>query len=159
MSPFPSSTSITVGNGFKAAGLLPGYPENPKSPVLASDFANRDLIEVNFESGLSIGGFPVHDYFGDGSFYLLDSPGHCPGHLCALARTTPSSAQEGATFVFMGGDICHFAGDFRPSPETPLPDPIPDSIRKWRNRARNYPICPCSFTALHPILPTKRPLV
>ncbi|CAI7627100.1 hypothetical protein PCG10_002394 [Penicillium crustosum] len=150
MSPFPSSTSITVGSGFKAAGLLPGYPEDPKSPVLASDFANRDLIEVNFEHSFSIGGFPAYDYFGDGSFYLLDSPGHCPGHLCALARTTPSSAEGGATFVFMGGDICHFAGDFRPSPEKPLPDPIPESIIKWRNEARNFPACPCSLTAHHP---------
>ena len=29
----------------------------------------------------------VHDYFGDDSFLLVDTPGHMPGHLGALART------------------------------------------------------------------------
>ncbi|KAJ5777889.1 hypothetical protein N7520_001135 [Penicillium odoratum] len=150
MSLFPSSTSITVGNGVKASGVLPGYPIDPKSSVLASDFANRDLIEIYFKSSLSIGGFPAHDYFGDGSFYLLDSPGHCPGHICGLARTTPSSAEGGATFVFMGGDICHFTGVFRPTPENPIPEPVPESIVKWRGGVRSSPVCPCSFTAQHP---------
>ncbi|GLI81959.1 hypothetical protein PoHVEF18_010356 [Penicillium ochrochloron] len=147
MAPFPPSTSITVGSGFTAAGFLPGYPENPASPVLASDFENRNLVEINFEDGLTVGGFSAHDYFGDGSLYLLDSPGHCPGHISALARTTPSSTDGGATFLFLGGDICHFAGDFRPSPERPLPDPIPESALAQRKA----PIpCPCSFTPHHP---------
>lgn len=125
MSPFPPSTSITVGAGFTKAGFLPGYPENSTSPVLASDFESRELIKVNFENGLEIGGFKAHDYFGDGSLHLLDSPGHCAGHISALARTTPASAEGGTSFVFLGGDICHFAGDFRPSSQKLLPDPVP----------------------------------
>lgn len=33
-------------------------------------------MEVSFNnSKLSFGGFPAVDYFGDGSLYLLDSPG------------------------------------------------------------------------------------
>lgn len=124
MTQFPPSTSVTVGRGFKAdPNLLPGYPINLKSPVLASDFANRELCEISFEGALRIGGLPAHDYFGDGSFYLLDTPGHCVGHMCGLARTTPSHsshAGDGSTFIFMGGDICHFAGVFRPSPSVPL---------------------------------------
>ncbi|KAH8902039.1 hypothetical protein BR93DRAFT_954115 [Coniochaeta sp. PMI_546] len=40
MSQFPPSTSVVVGPGFKSSGVLPGYPENPKSPVLASDLAS-----------------------------------------------------------------------------------------------------------------------
>lgn len=146
MSSFPPSTSITVGGGFTTAGLLPGYPDNPESPLLSSDFENRDLIEIKFQDRLFIGEFPAHDYFGDGSLYLLDSPGHCPGHISALARTTPSS-DGGSTFVFLGGDICHFAGDFRPSPERPLPDPVPEGVL---NR-RKAPIrCPCSLLPHHP---------
>lgn len=34
--------------------------------------------------------------------------------MCALARTTPT------TFVFMGGDCCHFAGTFRSSTNSPV---------------------------------------
>lgn len=147
MSPFPPSTSITVGAGFMKAGLLPGYPENPNSPVLTSDFESRELIEINFESGLEIGDFKAHDYFGDGSLYLLDSPGHCAGHVSALARTTPSSAKGGTSFVFLGGDICHFAGDFRPSSERPLPDLVPE----FALARRHAPVpCPCSIIRNHP---------
>jgi hypothetical protein len=67
---------------------------------------------------ISIGRFAAFDYFGDGSFYLLDSPGHAIGHLCGLARTTSD------TFVLMGGDICHYSGIMRPSVHLPLPETI-----------------------------------
>lgn len=79
-------------------------------------------MEITFtpSNSLSIGGFQAHDYFGDGSFYLLDSPGHAVGHLCGLARTTSSPD----TFVLLGGDVCHYAGIFRPSVHLPLPDTI-----------------------------------
>lgn len=145
---FPPSASLVVGPGFKAHDtLLPGYPDNPKSPVSASDFAKRTLHEVSFPSSSpTIGSLKAHDFFGDGSFYLLDTPGHCQGHICGLARVTPS---PDATFVFMGGDICHFAGDFRPSHAYPLPDPIPEGVL---DRHASFPVpCPCSlFTDHHP---------
>lgn len=38
----------------------------------------RNLREVNFDTdsnGLRLGRFQAIDYFGDGSFYLLDAPG------------------------------------------------------------------------------------
>lgn len=50
---------------------------------------------------------------------------HAIGHLCALARTTPS------TFIFMGGDGCHHTGSLRPNQYLPLPkelSPSPFSI-------------------------------
>jgi hypothetical protein len=73
MSLFPSSTEIVVGPGFKAAPqLLPGYPAVAESPVRESDFAGRTLREIDFAaSSLDIGGYKAHDFFGDGSFYLL----------------------------------------------------------------------------------------
>jgi glyoxylase-like metal-dependent hydrolase (beta-lactamase superfamily II) len=113
---------LVVGPGFKDA-MLPGYPAAPNSPIRESDYANRNLREMTFESGLKIGQFRALDYFGDGSFYLLDSPGHAIGHLCALARTTTTST-NGDSFVLMGGDICHYAGIFRPSEHLPVPDSI-----------------------------------
>lgn len=41
------------------------------------------------------------DFFGDGSFYLIDSPGHLQGHLNALLRVAPDK------WVYLGGDCCH----------------------------------------------------
>lgn len=108
------------------------------------------------------------DFFGDGSFYLLDVPGvsisttpspdpppilleqplrsttkqHAVGHIAGLARTTPT------TFVLMGGDVCHFGGSFRPTPYVPLPNTIPSTVKLDSRFSRP---CPCSiFTACHP---------
>ncbi|KAI6361565.1 hypothetical protein MCOR25_006469 [Pyricularia grisea] len=119
---FPETTDLIVGPGFKEA-MLPGAPANPESPIQESDYANRKLREVTFDGpqAFKIGSFPAYDYFGDGSFYLLDSPGHAVGHLCGLARTT---ASPNSTFVLLGGDVCHYAGIFRPSPQLPIPDSI-----------------------------------
>ncbi|KAL8958768.1 MAG: hypothetical protein Q9183_005772, partial [Haloplaca sp. 2 TL-2023] len=73
-STFPHSIELVVGPGFKKA-LLPGYPANQASRIKESDYANRTLREIKFDSDLAIGGYKAFDYFGDGSFYLLDSPG------------------------------------------------------------------------------------
>jgi hypothetical protein len=67
-----------------------------------------------------VGAFRGYDYFGDGSFYLVNAPGHSIGHICGIARTTSNPD----TFVFMGADACHHNGEFRPSPYHPLPDQI-----------------------------------
>ncbi|KAM6479584.1 Metallo-hydrolase/oxidoreductase [Trichoderma sp. SZMC 28011] len=124
MSTFDKRTTLVVGPGFKQ-NFIPAYPTNPDSPLLESDFEGRVLREISFDTanGLQIGGFNAFDYFGDGSFFLLDSPGHAIGHMCALARVTSDS------FVFMGGDACHHGGQFRPSrylglPSVLLPNPF-----------------------------------
>lgn len=85
-------------------------------------YRGRNLREITFEGPFSsqIGRFGAFDYFGDGSFYLLDSPGHAIGHLCGLARTTSSPS----TFILLGGDVCHYAGIFRPSQHLPMPPSI-----------------------------------
>ena len=142
MSRFPSSTKIIVGEGFKA-NLLPGYPANPKSPLLESDYEGHDLVEITFDDAFRIGDFRAFDYFGDGSFYLLDVPGHAIGHMCGLARTTED------TFLLMGADTCHFAGALRPTAEVPLPETL--EPQAW-GLDSNFPApCPCTiFTDCHP---------
>ncbi|KAK6866342.1 hypothetical protein PG995_002870 [Apiospora arundinis] len=134
---FPKTTEIVVGQGFTKA-YCPGYPANPESPVCEAYFADRTLREINYESDLKIGGLRAFDFFGDGSFYLLDTPGHTSGHLSALARTTHGSGDgEDDTFILMGGDVCHHGGELRPSPHRPLPPnvdegplyPVPASLR------------------------------
>jgi glyoxylase-like metal-dependent hydrolase (beta-lactamase superfamily II) len=119
--------------------MLPGYPADPKSPIRESDYSGRSLREIRFDGpdALRIGKFPAVDYFGDGSFYLLDSPGHAIGHLCGLARTTV----DPPTFVMMGGDICHYAGIFRPSKYLPVP---PEITPHPYNAQSDVPFCPGS---------------
>jgi len=43
----------------------------------------------------------VVDFFGDVSFYLVDSPGHLEGHMNALLRVAPQK------WLYLGGDCCH----------------------------------------------------
>ncbi|KAJ5465923.1 beta-lactamase-like protein [Penicillium desertorum] len=138
VSRFPDSVDIVVGPGF-VENFTPGWPQNPSSPILARDIEGHRIHEPEFP--LNIGGFNAHDYFGDGSFYLLDVPGHAVGHICGLARTTPN------TFVFLGGDCCHFAGAFRPSPSYPMPEYLSgDGLDPYFSLP-----CPCTvFTGIHP---------
>lgn len=110
---------MIVGPGF-TKNLTPGYPADKNGRILESDHAGRELREISFDQNLKIGRFNAFDYFGDGSFYLLDSPGHAVGHMCGLARVTSSPS----SFILMGGDICHHVGQFRPSLQHPLPSLI-----------------------------------
>ncbi|KAL2163810.1 hypothetical protein VTH06DRAFT_5869 [Thermothelomyces fergusii] len=117
-STFPATTELVVGPGVRAAAW-PAYPTDPDALVLDADARGRPVREIAFagDRHLRIGRFDAHDYFADGSFYLLDAPGHAPGHLCALART----AADPPSFVFLGADACHHAAVLRPSPYLPLP--------------------------------------
>ena len=48
------------------------------------------------------GPFPhAMDFFEDGSFWIIQAPGHMPGNLCAAARL------EGDVWVVLGSDCCH----------------------------------------------------
>ena len=134
---FPPSTNLVYGKG---TGPFPAYPTNPNSNLLTADFENRKCIEIEYKD-LDIGPFPATDFYGDGSLYLLDTPGHWPGHLCALARTTPD------TFVYLGGDMCHFAGHFRPSEDIPFPDMVPPEA--LRNSPKYPNPCPGEFFSDH----------
>ncbi|RYP44066.1 hypothetical protein DL768_009435 [Monosporascus sp. mg162] len=122
-STFPSSTALVVGPGVKKL-CWPAYPTNPDSLVLDTDIEGRTALEIDFAANpLRIGRFDAFDYFGDGSFYLLDAPGHSVGHLTALARVTTAADgnPEHDSFVFMGADTCHHPGVLRPTEYLPLP--------------------------------------
>ncbi|CAK7202831.1 hypothetical protein SEUCBS139899_005558 [Sporothrix eucalyptigena] len=143
-SKFPPSVDIVVGPGFESA-FSPGWPERPDSPVLASDLKGHRLHEPLYET--NVAGFAAHDYFGDGSFYILDVPGHATGHICGLARTTPES------FVFLGADAYHFAGVIRPTAYVPMPATIP--VNQLDVGHYQSP-CSCShFSAYHPATKSK----
>ena len=130
---FPKETALIVGPGFKEAflpGADEGDDESSTSPILKRDYEGRELRELSFdETGddkiVRVGEFKALDYFGDGSFYILDSPGHAVGHLCGLARTSIGANGEEDTFIFMGGDAAHHGGEFRPCPPHVL---LPEEI-------------------------------
>lgn len=110
--------------------LMPGYPTDPSSHTLDSDFEGRTVQEMDFsESDLRLGRFEAIDYFGDRSFYILNSPGHAVGHINALARTHASPSPG---FIHLCGDTVHHAGEMRPTPFQPLPDSIePSPVPRW----------------------------
>ncbi|KAJ8096389.1 hypothetical protein PM082_011551 [Marasmius tenuissimus] len=125
MSKWPSSTKLVVGPGTDRRG----YPTVPDAVLLDSDFAGREVEELKFsDSGLKIGGQPAFDFFNDGSFYLIDMPGHCAGHIAALARVKQDS------FILLGGDTCHHPGQIRPNPHIhksyPCPGHLLEATRK-----------------------------
>jgi glyoxylase-like metal-dependent hydrolase (beta-lactamase superfamily II) len=102
VSKFPSSQLI-VGPGSHAS-TSPGYPSVPGSPFDGTILTHPGFRELTFEKETwePLGPFErSYDYFRDGSFYLLDAPGHMAGHLAALAHTGSGE------WVFMGGDCCH----------------------------------------------------
>lgn len=96
------------------------------------------MREITFPADApQIGGLASHDYFGDGSFLLLDAPGvrlfpclciicpvlrpcsqHCTGHMLGLARVTASPKPA---YVLLAGDTVHHPALLRPSPFLPLP--------------------------------------
>ncbi|PNP77100.1 gamma-lactamase [Fusarium nygamai] len=147
---FPSTTDLIVGPGFKH-GVMPGWPTAKDSHVNETAWQGRELIEIEFsgEAALDIGKFQAYDFYGDGSFYLLNSPGHAVGHMSALARTTA----DPPSFILLGGDIAHHCGEFRPSPYTPLPEMIsPNPL------GHTLSACPGRlFLSIHPCKDPERP--
>ena len=129
-----------MGPGFKDS-FIPGYPEDPEASISKSAYEGRNLREISFaKSQLVLGQCNAFDFFGDGSFYLLDTPGHAIGHMCGLARTT---ASPDASFIFLGGDCAHHGGEFRPTPYLPLPEHLSPSPMP-----RSHPgICPGALFA------------
>ncbi|KAK0259033.1 hypothetical protein B0A54_01638 [Friedmanniomyces endolithicus] len=147
-STFPPSTDLIVGPGF-IARFVPGYPTVPDSSVDERAWKDRHLREIDFETegqGLKLGGYKALDFYGDGSFFLIDSPGHATGHMCGLARTSANPPE----FIVMGGDIAHHGGEFRPTKWLPLPENVQPSplVAPY---AKFASVCPGSlFEAIHP---------
>ncbi|KAF7322048.1 Metallo-beta-lactamase superfamily protein [Mycena kentingensis (nom. inval.)] len=119
MSKFPGSTSLVVGGETD----MSTFPTNPNSTLLESDFAGREVTMIDFgATELKFNDLRAVDYFGDGSLYLVDAPGHVAGHLVGLARVTPS---PNPSFILLGGDSFHHAGQARPRPALQSAFPCP----------------------------------
>ena len=80
-------------------------------PITFVDFDNPSLGPYNLISPFAT--FPrAIDFYGDGSLYLVDTPGHTPGHIAAVARVASNA------FVFLGGDVCHHRQGYTPGTRT-----------------------------------------
>ena len=141
LSVFPPNTELIVGPGSKER-FIPGYPTNPNSIVLDSAFQGRSVRELDFTASTTvIGGFRSIDLFDDGSFWLLEAPGHTSHHICALCRTSKDS------WIFCGGDACHNIAQLRPNPARPLPDNVPAKAL-----GRSAPPDQCSCAHMLPLV-------
>ncbi|KAJ3503902.1 hypothetical protein NLJ89_g8226 [Agrocybe chaxingu] len=97
--------STFVGGGACQAPFVEGkaYPDDSTSSY-AYDLLPADRTRyLAVEAWGPIGSFPrAFDWYGDGSPYLVDGPGHLPGHLNVLARTSADGA-----WVYLAGDSAH----------------------------------------------------
>ncbi|EKM58502.1 uncharacterized protein PHACADRAFT_159645 [Phanerochaete carnosa HHB-10118-sp] len=98
---FPNATFI-VGPGNREL-IESGYPTDPKSAIWQSTPVERTRFLSSSDFSMSVGPFPrTYDYFGDGSLYLVDAPGHVDGHINVLARTS-----RDGSWIFLAGDSAH----------------------------------------------------
>ena len=99
---FPNATFV-LGAGAKPIIETKG-PEF-KGTMYAIDVPLERTMFVDPEAAdwKAIGPFPrTLDFYGDGSLYIIDAPGHVAGHVNLLART---SADGG--WVFLAADSAH----------------------------------------------------
>ncbi|KAH8821988.1 beta-lactamase-like protein [Xylogone sp. PMI_703] len=102
---FPSARFI-IGPGSLA--LLEAGKASPHETwftpaLLPSDMTRvAELPDLSSPKWKPLGFFShVLDFFEDGSFYLVNSPGHVEGHINGLVRISPNR------FVLLGSDSCH----------------------------------------------------
>ncbi|EXJ93312.1 hypothetical protein A1O1_01704 [Capronia coronata CBS 617.96] len=103
-----STGSLRGSHSFFEADLLPAERtielSNPYEEV--DEGTNKEELDPNapdfVQEWRPYGSLPrVLDIFHDGSLYIVDSPGHLPGHINLLAKIGP------ATSVYLAGDACH----------------------------------------------------
>ncbi|KAF2467468.1 Metallo-hydrolase/oxidoreductase [Lindgomyces ingoldianus] len=100
---FPNATAY-FGPGTKD-GCSPGHMADPSLQWDGRFFDPEKATERWEElegSWVTFGPFErAMDYFGDGSFWVIQAPGHMAGNLCAAARL------ESGAWVLLGSDCCH----------------------------------------------------
>jgi glyoxylase-like metal-dependent hydrolase (beta-lactamase superfamily II) len=81
---------------------LPGDRTSELPPVREEEAPRAFENQLTDLKWKPMAGFPATiDFYGDGSLYVIDAPGHLFGHVNLLARTEPKR------WVYLGGDCCH----------------------------------------------------
>ena len=98
---FKKSTFL-VGGACQAL-VKPGYPVDPHSHFSSDLLPEGRTNFFNTNDWKLIGPFPrALDFFDDGSLFIIDAPGHLPGHINILARTSPDGG-----WIYLAGDSAH----------------------------------------------------
>ncbi|PGG97668.1 hypothetical protein AJ79_09127 [Helicocarpus griseus UAMH5409] len=139
---FGTKTKFIVGPGAIDA-LLSGpntYPSDPESIFDSNLLPKEQTIELpspapssspsssrqiqppsseNMQKWQPLGPFPAAmDYFGDGSVFIIDAPGHLAGHLNLLVRVAPEK------WMYLAGDTAHDVRVYKGARELAVyPDP------------------------------------
>ncbi|KAI1343121.1 beta-lactamase-like protein [Xylariaceae sp. FL0016] len=101
--------SLRGGHSFFESDLLdPSRTIGLSNPRCVEQHGNMSLSSSALSSKAdfsrpwtSLQGLPsVLDLFGDGSLYIVDAPGHLPGHINLLANTDTG-------WLYLAGDTCH----------------------------------------------------
>ncbi|KAF2009809.1 hypothetical protein BU24DRAFT_357460 [Aaosphaeria arxii CBS 175.79] len=100
---FPNATA-NFGPGTRD-GCSPGHMVDPSlqwdGRFFDPEHATERWHELNGD-WIAFGPFEkAMDYFGDGSFWVMQAPGHMAGNLCAAARI------ESGEWILLGSDCCH----------------------------------------------------
>ena len=81
----------------------PGYPQDPNGHFESDLLPKGRTRFLDTSDWKPIGPFPrAFDFYGDGSLYIIDAPGHFAGHINVLARTSSDGA-----WVYLVGDSVH----------------------------------------------------
>ncbi|KAI0373433.1 Metallo-hydrolase/oxidoreductase [Pilatotrama ljubarskyi] len=100
--PYTASTFVV---GAAARPLVEnGWPKDPNS-LFAQDLLPEGRTRwLDPTDWPPLGPFPhAFDFYGDGSLYIVDAgPGHMPGHINVLARTSPDGG-----WIYLAGDSAH----------------------------------------------------
>ncbi|CAC9889525.1 unnamed protein product [Aureobasidium pullulans] len=107
-----SGSCGVLKNGLTGAGSHQHFQSDLLPPDRTFELPSTNDPHGSFPSPLPgaevkgrwspLGPFPsAMDLIGDGSIYIVDSPGHLPGHLNLLCRVGSRS------WIYLGGDSCH----------------------------------------------------
>jgi glyoxylase-like metal-dependent hydrolase (beta-lactamase superfamily II) len=106
---FGQQTKFVVGPGATTLLSAPtGFPENQEGHFKTALFSTDRTHQIpepkdNNWFWQKLGPFEAaHDYFKDGSLWIVNAPGHLAGHINLLVRT-----EKG--WIYLAGDTCHFA--------------------------------------------------
>ena len=101
-SQFPTSTFVVGAGARNLPDPSTGYTQEFSTKCFEAIPKER-VNYLDLSSAPPVGPFPhAHDFYGDGSLYIVDATGHLPGHINILART---SADGG--WIFLASDSAH----------------------------------------------------